>query len=44
MAVLDLLFDIAVLALPLPVIGTLQMDFQRKISVMGLFALGFMLV
>lgn len=44
MAVLDLVFDVAVISLPLPVLGSLQMNVKRKVSVIGLFCLGFIAV
>ena len=42
MAVLDFIFDIAIWLLPLPVIKNLQIDRNRKYSLVGIFALGSM--
>ena len=40
MAILDLVFDIAILLLPLPVIRNIQIDNKRKYHIVGIFALG----
>lgn len=40
MAALDVLFDLLVLCLPLPVIAHLQITTKRKISLIGMFWLG----
>ena len=42
MAALDLLLDVVILLLPLIAIRELQVSFHQKISIMGLFWLGFM--
>ena len=39
-AVLDIALDIAVLAMPLPMIRRLQMSTKRKWNLMGIFWLG----
>ena len=44
MAILDLLLDIAIFCLPLPVIKNLQIYRKRKLSLIGMFALGLMYV
>ena len=44
MAVLDLVFDILILLLPLPVISKLQMGRKQKYSIIGIFWLGAMWV
>lgn len=38
----DLIIDIVVLLLPVPMIKTLQLDFKRKLSVAGILSLGFL--
>ena len=42
MAVLDFVFDILILLLPLPVIFKLHMDQKRKYALIGIFWLGAM--
>ena len=42
MAILDLVFDMAILILPLPIINNLHMDSKRKYALAGIFALGSM--
>jgi len=37
---MDILFDILILALPLPVIKSLHMSRKRKFTVIGIFWLG----
>lgn len=44
MAVLDFVFDLAILLLPLPVIKNLHIHKKRKYSLAGIFALGSMWV
>lgn len=44
MAVLDIVLDLAILSLPLPVIRGLQISTQRKVSVAALFLLGILWV
>ena len=44
MNVLDLAFDLVILALPIPMIRRLQISPKRKISLMGVFGLGFLVV
>ena len=39
-AAMDILFDILILALPLPVIKSLHMSRKRKFTVIGIFWLG----
>ncbi|MCJ1417612.1 hypothetical protein MMC32_003956 [Xylographa parallela] len=40
MAVLDIVLDLAILSLPLPVIRSLQISTRRKVSVAAIFLLG----
>lgn len=42
MAVLDLVFDVLILLLPLPVVYNLKMDNKRKYSLIAIFWLGSM--
>jgi thiosulfate reductase cytochrome b subunit len=42
MAVLDFVFDILILVLPIPVISGLQMGKSQKYSIIGIFWLGSM--
>lgn len=44
MAVLDIVLDLAILSLPLPVIRGLQISARRKVSVAGIFLLGILWV
>lgn len=37
---MDIVLDLIILCLPLPVIRSLQMDFRRKMSLLGIFWLG----
>jgi hypothetical protein len=38
----DLIIDITILALPIPMIKSLRLDLKRKLSVAGIFSLGFL--
>ena len=40
MAATDIMLDITVLCLPLPVIGSLHMSRHRKVTITGVFWLG----
>ena len=44
MAVLDIVLDLAILSLPLPVIRNLQISTRRKVSVAAIFLLGILWV
>ena len=44
MAALDVVLDVLVLTLPLPVIRGLKISFRKKISVMAIFWLGLLSV
>ena len=42
MTVLDMLLDLCILCMPLPIIRTLQISSKKKWSLVGIFSLGFL--
>lgn len=38
----DLIIDIIILILPIPMVKSLHLDLKRKVSVAGIFSLGFL--